>query len=114
MHFLGTNSVFSVMHHYWTILVSLHLVLMKVETSPLCPQAAILIKCCSKWITICTFGKNVIVVRVKCFNLCSVMIQVAEVGGLHVVRHGERCSEKSRSATAAAAPRAVRSAPKAK
>lgn len=42
------------------------------------------------------------------------MIQAAEAGGLDVVRHGERCSGKSRSATAAAARKAVRSAPKAK
>lgn len=42
------------------------------------------------------------------------MIQVAEAGGLDVDRHGERCSGKSRSATAAAARKAVRSAPKAK
>lgn len=37
------------MHHYWTILVSLHLVLTKVENSSLCPQTAILIKCSLSW-----------------------------------------------------------------
>lgn len=47
-------------------------------------------------------------------TLWSVMIQGAEAGGLDVVRHGERCSGKSKSATAAAARKAVRSAPKAK
>ncbi|XP_066530322.1 integrin beta-1-binding protein 1 isoform X1 [Hoplias malabaricus] len=37
-----------------------------------------------------------------------------QAGGLERRRHGEECSAKSRSATAAAAPRAVRSAPRAR
>lgn len=47
-------------------------------------------------------------------TLWSVVFQVADDAGLDVVRHGEQCSGKSKSATAAAARRAVRSAPKAK
>lgn len=49
-----------------------------------------------------------------CLMLWSVVFQVADDAGLDVVRHGEQCSGKSKSATAAAAHRAVRSAPKAK
>lgn len=48
-------------------------------------------------------------------RLWSVMIQVAEAGWrAGCGRHGEQCSGKSKSATAAAARKAVRSAPKAK
>ena len=47
-------------------------------------------------------------------TLWCLMIQVAEAGEVGCDRHGERCSGKSKSATAAAAHKAVRSAPKAK